>query len=75
MTESAPDSQKKPCGGNCSCASAPAPNGDSGTTRRNVLKGIGATLGIAAYAKALAPLTELTKQTSTALAEMEPPVL
>ena len=29
-----------------------------GITRRDVLKGIGATLGLAAYAKALAPLTE-----------------
>jgi len=29
-----------------------------GITRRDVLKGLGATLGLAAYAKALAPLTE-----------------
>jgi Fe-S-cluster-containing dehydrogenase component len=32
-----------------------------------VLKGLGATLGVAAYAKALAPLTELTKEFGYAL--------
>ena len=31
---------------------------NTGFTRRDALKGIGATLGLAAYAKALAPLTE-----------------
>ncbi|HYG22977.1 MAG TPA: 4Fe-4S dicluster domain-containing protein [Verrucomicrobiae bacterium] len=33
-------------------------------TRRDALKGIGATLGVAAFAKALAPLTEWTKDIS-----------
>ena len=46
MNDPAPESPKTPCGGNCSCAAAPAAGGDSGATRRNVLKGIGATLGV-----------------------------
>lgn len=33
-------------------------------TRRDVLKGIGATLGVAAFAKAIAPLTEWTRDIS-----------
>jgi len=36
----------------------------SGVTRRTVLKGVGATLGAAAFAKAIAPMTELTRETS-----------
>ena len=32
-----------------------------GCSRRTVMKGLGATLGVAAYAKAIAPLTEWTK--------------
>lgn len=62
MNDSSPTPPKTPCGGNCACASAP--NDDANSTRRAVLKGLGATLGVAAYAKALAPLTELTKETS-----------
>ncbi len=34
------------------------PPATGGVTRRNVIKGLGATLGLAAYAKAIAPLTE-----------------
>jgi Fe-S-cluster-containing dehydrogenase component len=68
MNDPSPSSPKIPCGGNCSCsggsANASSPPGDDGSTRRAVLKGLGATLGVAAYAKALAPLTELTKETS-----------
>ncbi len=33
-----------------------------GCSRRSVVKGIGATLGVAAYAKAIAPLTEWAKE-------------
>ncbi len=65
MNDAASNQPKTPCSSHCSCASAsssPSPN--DGSTRRAVLKGIGATLGVAAYAKALAPLTELTQQTS-----------
>lgn len=36
----------------------------SNWTRRDVLKGIGATLGVAAFAKAIAPLTEWTRDIS-----------
>jgi molybdopterin-containing oxidoreductase family iron-sulfur binding subunit len=64
-----PSSSKAPCSGQCSCAASPPPDpaaGAAGSTRRAVLKGIGATLGVAAYAKALAPLTELTQETSMA---------
>lgn len=35
-----------------------------GVSRRTVLKGVGATLGAAAFAKAIAPMTALTKETS-----------
>jgi molybdopterin-containing oxidoreductase family iron-sulfur binding subunit len=38
--------------------SQPAQLPAEGITRRDLLKGLGATLGLAAYAKALAPLTE-----------------
>ena len=59
-----------PCSGNCSCDGGSGEKdpwtGNDGSNRRAVLKGLGATLGVAAYAKALAPLTELTQQTSMA---------
>jgi Fe-S-cluster-containing dehydrogenase component len=59
-----------PCSGNCSCDGGSREKdpwtGNDGSNRRAVLKGLGATLGVAAYAKALAPLTELTQQTSMA---------
>ena len=69
MNDPDPDKPRTPCSGNCSCSGgSPTPSdpigNPGGSTRRAVLKGIGATLGVAAYAKALAPLTELTQQTS-----------
>ncbi len=53
------------CGGNCSCGSGGGGGGEkSGISRRTVLKAAGATLGAAAFAKALAPLTEWTDDLS-----------
>jgi molybdopterin-containing oxidoreductase family iron-sulfur binding subunit len=40
------------------------PDAPGDASRRNVLKGIGATLGLAAFAKAIAPLTEWTADLS-----------
>src|SRR5262245_66253158 len=40
------------------------PNESGGLSRRNVLKGVGAMLGAAAFAKAIAPLTEWAPQIS-----------
>lgn len=40
------------------------PTADSGVSRRTVLKGVGATLGAAAFAKAIAPLTTWAKDQS-----------
>ncbi|MBK1791813.1 4Fe-4S dicluster domain-containing protein [Persicirhabdus sediminis] len=48
------------CGGDCSCSGG----GSGGFDRRTVLKGVGATLGVAAFAKAMAPLTEWKDSTS-----------
>lgn len=39
-------------------SATPEPAASGGFTRRDALRGIGATLGLAAYAKAIAPLTE-----------------
>ncbi|MBS0657058.1 MAG: 4Fe-4S dicluster domain-containing protein [Verrucomicrobia bacterium] len=48
-----------------STSPAPAPEAAAGgVSRRTVLKGLGATLGLAAYAKAIAPLTEWAPSTS-----------
>lgn len=67
MSDSTTPPPKTPCSGNCSCAGgSPSPEEGNGFTRRTAIKAIGATLGVAAYAKALAPLTELTKETSMA---------
>lgn len=56
------DKPKEPCGDNCGCHSIPS--GESLFNRRNVLKAAGATLGVAAFAKAMAPLTEWKESTS-----------
>lgn len=68
MTDPSHTPPKTPCSGNCSCVGqspAPAPVDEpGGSSRRTALKALGATLGVAAYAKALAPLTELAQETS-----------
>ncbi len=57
---------KESCGSNCGCHST-LPDGENGEglfSRRNLLKGAGATLGVAAFAKAMAPITEWKESTS-----------
>lgn len=44
---------------------APDPHGPTGSTRRAVLKGAGAALGLAAFANAVWPLKELPERVST----------
>jgi len=56
------DKKKEPCSSGCGCHT-PTENGGL-FNRRNLLKGAGATLGVAAFAKAMAPLTEWKETTS-----------
>lgn len=57
---------KESCGSNCGCHGTPpdGANGEGLFNRRNLLKGAGATLGVAAFAKAMAPITEWKESTS-----------
>lgn len=57
------EKKKEPCSSNCGCHSTPTDGGGL-LNRRNLLKGAGATLGVAAFAKAMAPLTEWKETTS-----------
>ena len=57
------EKNKESCGSNCGCHSTPSGDG-SIFNRRNLLKGAGATLGVAAFAKAMAPITEWKETTS-----------
>ena len=52
------EENKEQCDSGCGCS------GGSLFARRNILKGAGATLGVAAFAKAMAPLTEWKENTS-----------
>ena len=60
------------CGGGCSgggtsndgAGEAPVPDGNGGFTRRTAIKAAAATLGATAFAAAIAPLTEFTKDIS-----------
>ena len=54
---------KESCGSGCGCHSTP-PKETNLFDRRTILKGAGATLGIAAFAKAMAPITEWKETTS-----------
>ena len=54
----------KSCGSGCGCHSDEGIEQENLFNRRTLLKGAGATLGIAAFAKALAPITEWTKDIS-----------
>ena len=61
------DNNKESCGSGCGCHSQesdPSKGGDGLVNRRNVLKAAGATLGVAAFAKAMAPITEWKESTS-----------
>ncbi len=57
------EEKKEPCGSNCGCGNS-SPDGEGLFGRRNVLKAAGATLGVAAFAKAMAPITEWKESTS-----------
>ena len=56
MAAANPSPASKPsCGGDCSCSGG---SGGGGVSRRTVFKALGATLGAAAFARAMAPIVE-----------------
>ena len=52
------------CGSGCGCHGDKPSEPSNLFDRRTILKGAGATLGVTAFAKALAPITEWTKDIS-----------